>query len=144
MFNNVLRIDATYRSKISRDRYQIQFDVNLYPLSVFANTPFKLFSGEYQWLDGWPSWIWYGRLDFTFFTFFFIKDFKLLCIKMFYSLFLKVLHFYLSKFFIYIFTMFYIFIYQCFTFLLSRFYIYIHKSFSFLFIKVFHFYLSKC
>ena len=31
--------DATKRSKIRCDRYQIQFDVNLYPPLFFANTP---------------------------------------------------------------------------------------------------------
>ena len=41
VFNNVLLKDTTDRSKISSDRYRIQFDVNLYSLSFFTNTPFK-------------------------------------------------------------------------------------------------------
>ena len=40
-FNNFLLIDATDRSKISRD--QKRFFYRLYPLSFFANTPFKLY-----------------------------------------------------------------------------------------------------
>ena len=45
--NKFLLIDATVRSKISSNHYRIIFDVSLYPLSFFANTPFnaiKLFS----------------------------------------------------------------------------------------------------
>ena len=33
--------DFKGRSKISSDRYRIKYDVNLYPLSFFTNTPFK-------------------------------------------------------------------------------------------------------
>ena len=132
MFNNVLRIDATYRSKISRDRYQIQFDVNLYPLSVFANTPFKLFSGEYQWLDGWPSWIWYGRLDFRFFTFFFIKDYKIYVSKCFTVYFLK--------FYIFIYPSFSFIFLQCFIFSFINVLHFYYQSFTFIFVKFLHFY----
>jgi len=42
-----LLIDATDRSKISSDRCRISFDVNLYPLSFFANTPFKIGNGDF-------------------------------------------------------------------------------------------------
>ena len=37
----ILLLFVADRSKISRDRNWIQFNVNLYPLSFFANTPFK-------------------------------------------------------------------------------------------------------
>ena len=40
-FNNVLLIDATDRSKISRDQKRFFIALSLYPLSFFANTPFK-------------------------------------------------------------------------------------------------------
>ena len=40
-FNNFLLIDATDRSKISNDQKRLFFAVSLYPLSFFANTPFK-------------------------------------------------------------------------------------------------------
>ena len=42
VFNNFLLIDATDRSKISRDQKRLFIALSLYPLSVFANTPFKL------------------------------------------------------------------------------------------------------
>ena len=42
VFNNFLLIDATDRSKISSNHCRIFFDVSLYPLSLFANTPFKV------------------------------------------------------------------------------------------------------
>ena len=42
VFNHFLFKVATDRSKISSNRYRIQFDANLYPLLFFANTPFKL------------------------------------------------------------------------------------------------------
>ena len=42
VFNNFLLIDATDRSKISGDQKRLFFAVNLYPLSFFANTPFKI------------------------------------------------------------------------------------------------------
>ena len=41
IFNNFLLIDATDRSKISSDQKRLFFAVSLYPLSFFANTPFK-------------------------------------------------------------------------------------------------------
>ena len=41
VFNNFLLIDATDRSKISSDQKRLFFAVSLYPLSFFANTPFK-------------------------------------------------------------------------------------------------------
>ena len=39
--SSFLLIDATDRSNISSDHHRIRFDVSLYPLSFFANTPFK-------------------------------------------------------------------------------------------------------
>ena len=42
VFNNFLLIDATDKSKISRNRKCFFFAVSLYPLSFFANTSFKL------------------------------------------------------------------------------------------------------
>ena len=41
VFNNFLLIDSTDRSKISSNPHRIFIDVSLYPLSFFANTPFK-------------------------------------------------------------------------------------------------------
>ena len=41
VFNNFLHIDATDRSKISSDQKRLFIAVSLYPLSFFANTPFK-------------------------------------------------------------------------------------------------------
>ena len=41
VFNNILLIDATDRSKISSDTKWLFFAVSLYPHSFFANTPFK-------------------------------------------------------------------------------------------------------
>ena len=35
VFNHVLLIDATDWSKISSDRYRIQFDISLYPYFIF-------------------------------------------------------------------------------------------------------------
>ena len=40
-FNNFFLIDATDRSKTSSDQKCLFFAVRLYPLSFFANTPFK-------------------------------------------------------------------------------------------------------
>ena len=40
-FSNFLLVDQTDRSKISSDHYRIFFDMSLYPLLFFANTPFK-------------------------------------------------------------------------------------------------------
>ena len=40
-FNNVLLTDATDRSKISNDQKRFFIALSLYPLSFFANTPFK-------------------------------------------------------------------------------------------------------
>ena len=42
VFNNFLLIDATDRSKISSDQKRFFIELSLYPLSFFANTPFKL------------------------------------------------------------------------------------------------------
>ena len=39
---NFLPLDATDRSKISSNRHRIFFYVSIYPLSLFANTPFNL------------------------------------------------------------------------------------------------------
>ena len=41
VFNNFLLIDATDRSKISCDQKRFFIALSLYPLSFFANTPFK-------------------------------------------------------------------------------------------------------
>ena len=41
VFNNFLLIDATDRSKISSDQKRFFIALSLYPISVFANTPFK-------------------------------------------------------------------------------------------------------
>ena len=41
VFNNFLLIDATDRSKISGDQKRFFIALSLYPLSFFANTPFK-------------------------------------------------------------------------------------------------------
>ena len=43
VFNNFLLIDATDRSKISSDQKRFFIAFSLYPLSFFANTPFKRF-----------------------------------------------------------------------------------------------------
>ena len=42
VFNNFFFIDATDRSKISGDQKRFFIALSLYPLSVFANTPFNL------------------------------------------------------------------------------------------------------
>ena len=42
VFKNFFFTDATDRSKISSDQKHLFFTVCLYPLSFFANTPFKL------------------------------------------------------------------------------------------------------
>ena len=41
VFNNFLLIDATDRSKISSAQKRFFIALSLYPLSFFANTPFK-------------------------------------------------------------------------------------------------------
>ena len=41
VFNKFLVIDATHRSKISSDQKRFFIALSLYPLSFFANTPFK-------------------------------------------------------------------------------------------------------
>ncbi len=41
VFNHFLFKVATDRSKISSDRYRIQFNISQYPLSFFENTPSK-------------------------------------------------------------------------------------------------------
>ena len=43
VFNNLLLIDATDRSNISSNQRRFFFAASLYPLSFFANTPFKPF-----------------------------------------------------------------------------------------------------
>ena len=47
VFNNFLLIDATDRSKIISDQKRFFIVLSLYPLSFFANTPFK-FSKKQQ------------------------------------------------------------------------------------------------
>ena len=49
VFNNFLLIDATDRSKISSVQKRLFFAVSLYPLSFFADTPFKLFKWKVTW-----------------------------------------------------------------------------------------------
>ena len=57
-FNNFLLIDEINRSKISSNHHQIFFDVSLYPLWYFANTPFMSYlTIEYP-NEVW-SWSWY-------------------------------------------------------------------------------------
>ena len=41
VFNNFLLIDATEKSRISSDQKHFFIALSLYPLSFFANTPFK-------------------------------------------------------------------------------------------------------
>ena len=41
VFNNFLIIDATDRRKISSNQKRLFIAVNLYPLSILANTPFN-------------------------------------------------------------------------------------------------------
>ena len=41
VFNNFLLIDSTDRNKISSDQKRFFIVLSLYPLSFFANTPFK-------------------------------------------------------------------------------------------------------
>ena len=41
VFNNFLLLDATDRSKINSDQKRFFIALSLYPLSFFANTPFK-------------------------------------------------------------------------------------------------------
>ena len=41
IFNNFLLIDATDRSEISSNQNRFFIALSLYPLSFFANTPFK-------------------------------------------------------------------------------------------------------
>ena len=47
--NNFLLIDTTDRSKISSDKKRFFIALSLYPLSFFANTPFKV--EEYEVLE---------------------------------------------------------------------------------------------
>ena len=42
VFNNFLLLDATDRSKISGDQKRFCIALSLFPLSFFANTPFKV------------------------------------------------------------------------------------------------------
>ena len=42
VFNNFLLINATDRSKISSDQKRFFISLSLYPLSFFANSPFKM------------------------------------------------------------------------------------------------------
>ena len=47
VFNDFLLIDATDRSKISGDQKRFFIAFSLYPLSFFANTPFKQLPKHY-------------------------------------------------------------------------------------------------
>ena len=44
VFVNFLVIDATDKSNISSDQKRFFIALNLYPLSFFANTPFKIYN----------------------------------------------------------------------------------------------------
>jgi len=46
VFNNFLLIDTTDRSKISSDQKRYFIALSLYPISFFANTPFKGDGGD--------------------------------------------------------------------------------------------------
>ena len=46
VFNHFLLITATDRNNISSHQPQIQFGISLYPLSFFANSPFKQFQNR--------------------------------------------------------------------------------------------------
>ena len=48
VFNNFLLIDATDRIKISGDQKRFFIALSLYPLSFFANTPFKRHTFQFQ------------------------------------------------------------------------------------------------
>ena len=56
VFHNFLLIDATDRSKISSDQKRFFIALSLYPLSFFANTPFKAGTivnlDVYLWIEG--------------------------------------------------------------------------------------------
>ena len=47
VFNNFLLIDATDGSKIRGDQKRFFIALSLYPLSFFANTPFKMLCFQY-------------------------------------------------------------------------------------------------
>ena len=49
-FNNFLLIDATDKSKISSDQKRFFITLSLYPLSFFANTPFKPLGCSLIWI----------------------------------------------------------------------------------------------
>ena len=61
VFNNFSLIDATDRSKISSDQKRFFIALNLYPLSFFANTPFKRQNTQiriiesFQWFSDFPN-----------------------------------------------------------------------------------------
>ena len=64
VFNNFLLIDATDRSKISSDQKRFFIALRLYPLSFFANTPFKLsFTLKYAFIffSQRKKWFWNRR-----------------------------------------------------------------------------------
>ena len=46
VFNKFLLIDATDKSKISSDKKRFFIALSLYPLSFFANTPFKILKND--------------------------------------------------------------------------------------------------
>ena len=48
VFNNFLLIDSTDRRKISSDQKRFFIALSLYPLSFFANTPFKFIGTSYK------------------------------------------------------------------------------------------------
>ena len=55
VFNNFLLIDATDRSKISGDQERFFIALSLYPLSFFANTPFKWRKNSVVDLESWTG-----------------------------------------------------------------------------------------
>ena len=59
IFNNFFLIDATDRSKISSDQKRFFIALSLYPLTFFANTPFKiLYIQCFFVVQGRKSWTW--------------------------------------------------------------------------------------
>ena len=78
VFNNFLLIDATDRSKIISDQERFFIALSLYPLSFFANTPFKEMCTEAEFKEFEPRFKFKPRLKFWWFYLnlhcFFIQD----------------------------------------------------------------------
>jgi len=65
-FNNFLLIDATDKSKISGDQKRFFIAFSLYPLSFFANTPFKVWLNRTEikvWLNRTEIKVWLNRTE---------------------------------------------------------------------------------